>query len=371
MGTMESRGGSGEPFSVILPTLNEGDNIVPMIETLSRLYPGSNIIVVDDNSQDGTPQKAKELAARGLHVTVIDRDPKDRGLSASIFDGILASKTASFVVMDSDFQHPPERAGDLVAQLDQGNDMVVGVREDFSKLSSGRKMASWGANTMAATYLRYKKQPSTGDNMSGFFAGRTEMCQSIIRENMKRFERRGFKALFDILKFLPDGAKVAEVEFRFSERRSGISKLSSTIVISIMKQCGIWGKTLAAITSFFLTNMFGRYMAALILGLIITYGVLNLTDTVWTEELTYTILLAMLISLGYLVVANRLLFTVGSKDGIVRGLKLVFSGLSGFLVSLYVFYYVFDDISEAQMFALFTGFLIGFAWDSFGLNLKN
>jgi dolichol-phosphate mannosyltransferase len=368
---MESRGGSELPFSIILPTLNEGDNIVPMVETLSRLYPKASIIVVDDNSQDGTPKKARELAVKGIDVTVIDRDPKDRGLTASIFDGILSAKTETYVVMDSDFQHPPERAGDLAERLDEGFDMVVGVREDLDKLSFGRKMASWGANTMASTYLLFKRQPGTSDNMSGFFAGRTELCKSVIRENVAKFERRGFKALFDLLKFLPKDAKVAEVEFRFSERRSGTSKLSSTIVISIMRQCGILGKSLAAITSFFLTNMFGRYLAALILGLIITYGVLDLTDTVWTEELTYTILLAMLISLGYLVVANRLLFTVGRKDGIIRGMKLVFSMLSGFLVSLYVFYYVFDDINEAQMFAMFTGFLIAFAWDSFGLNLKN
>ena len=71
-------------FSVILPTLNEADNIVPIIETISKLYPSSKVIVVDDNSSDGTPEKVLERYPSSDRVKVIRRDPKDRGLTASI-----------------------------------------------------------------------------------------------------------------------------------------------------------------------------------------------------------------------------------------------------------------------------------------------
>lgn len=356
-------------FTIVLPTLNEGDNIVPMLEKLMELYPKASIVVVDDNSKDGTVQKAQRFG-EGRDVTVIERDPAKKGLTASIMDGIVAAKTEHFIVMDSDFQHPPASVADLVEKLHEGNDMVIGVREDRGKLSSARRFASWGADAMASSYLRFKRQQTSIDTMSGFFGGRTALCKSIIEKKGDKFEKRGFKALFDLLKFVPKNAKIAEVEFKFNSRRSGQSKLSSTIILSIMRQCGIGGKVLAISTSFFLTNVMGRYMAALMFGLLFTFGVFELTDTFLTPALTYSIVVAMFLAIGYLVVANKLLFTVDSKNGIVRGMKLVFSGFTGFLVILYVFYSIFSDITGVQMLSLFFGFGISFAWDSLSIVIK-
>jgi dolichol-phosphate mannosyltransferase len=369
-GNMESGWARTNSFSIILPTLNEGDNIVPMLETLVGLYPKASILVVDDNSKDGTAQKAKDFAAKGNDVTVIPRNAEDKGLTASIFDGIINAKTEYFVCMDADFQHPPTSVGNLVDKLHQGNDMAIGVRESKIELSSARKMASWAANAMASTYLRWKGQPRSGDIMSGFFAGKTDLCRTVILANEGKFERKGFKALFDLLKFLPKGSNISEVEFQFNSRRSGESKLSSTIIISIMRQCGIWGKVLAAGTAFFFTDMLGRYLAALILGLLFTFSVLNLTDTILTGEMFNSILWAMFLSISYLVVANKVLFKVGRRNGIVRGVKLVFTGFSGYLISLYTFYWVFSDINQAQMLSLFLGFGIGFIWDSTSVLMK-
>jgi len=368
---MESGWAGTNSFSIILPTLNEGDNIVPMLETLVGLYPKASILVVDDNSKDGTAQKAKDFAAKGNDVTVVPRDPKDKGLTASIFDGIINTKTEYFVVMDADFQHPPKSVGDLVQKLYDGSDMAIGVRESKIELSSARKMASWAANTMASTYLRWKRQPRSEDIMSGFFAGNAAMCREVIQKNGDKFERKGFKALFDLLKFLPKGTKISEVEFQFNSRRAGESKLSSTIIISIMRQCGIWGKGLAVATGFFFTNMLGRYLAALILGLLFTFGVLNLTNTTLTGDMVNSMLWAVFLSISYLVLANKVLFNIGKKDrSIVRGAKLVFTGFSGYLLCLAAFYWVFADINQAQMLSLFLGFGIGFLWDSSSIIMK-
>ena len=129
-------------FSVILPTLNEADNIVPIIETISRLYPSSKVIVVDDNSSDGTPERVLERYPSSDRVKVVRRDPKDRGLTASIMDGILKADTKYFVVMDADFQHPPQSLGGMVESLIGGNDLVIGVREDKMSLLFYRQIAS-------------------------------------------------------------------------------------------------------------------------------------------------------------------------------------------------------------------------------------
>ena len=367
---MESGWARTNSFSIILPTLNEGDNIVPMLETLVGLYPKASILVMDDNSKDGTAQKAMDFAAKGHDVTVVQRDPKDKGLTASIFDGIEHAKTDFFVVMDSDFQHPPTSVGDLVQKIHEGSDMAIGVREDKVELSSARMMASWAANAMASSYLRWKGQPRSTDIMSGFFAGRTKLCQDIISKNGPKFERKGFKGLFDLLKFLPKDAKISEVTFKFNCRRSGESKLSSTIIISIMRQCGIWGKSLAAFTTFFFIKIYGRYLAALCLGLLFTFGVLDLTNTVLTNDMINSMLLAIFLSISYLVMANYLLSKVGRRDGIVQGAKLVFTGFSGYLIGLYAFYWVFADITQVQMLSIFLGFGIGFLWDSSSMIFK-
>ncbi|OPY34521.1 MAG: Glycosyltransferase AglE [Methanomassiliicoccales archaeon PtaU1.Bin124] len=367
---MQSGWAGSNPFSIILPTLNEGDNIVPMLETLVGLYPKASILVMDDNSKDGTAQKAREFAAKGHDVTVVSRDPSDKGLTASIFDGIMHSKTDFFVVMDSDFQHPPTSVGELIEKMHEGSDMAIGVREDKVELSSARMMASWAANAMASSYLRWKRQPRSSDIMSGFFSGRTQLCQKVIRENDGKFERKGFKGLFDLLKFVPRDAKISEVVFKFNSRRSGESKLSSTIIISIMRQCGIWGKALAAATTFFIIDIRGRYLAALLLGLLFTFGVLRLTNTILTADMINSMLLAIFLSISYLVIANRLLSNVGRRDGIVQGAKLVFTGFSGYLISLYAFYWVFSDINTVQMLSLFLGFGIGFLYDSSSMIFK-
>jgi len=168
----------GKDFTVILPTLNEGDNIGPMIESLASLYPRSAILVVDDNSADGTVYKASNSPSARDRVKVITRDPKDKGLTASIMEGIMNTRTPYFVVLDADFQHPVETIAKFMRSLKGGSDLVVGTREDKMSMVLQRKLASSGANSLAKLYLRAKRQPYSKDTMSGFFGGRTGPCQA-------------------------------------------------------------------------------------------------------------------------------------------------------------------------------------------------
>ncbi len=234
--------------TIILPTLNEVDNIRAMLTTLTSLYPDQSILVVDDDSEDGTA-----AAVRGWggdeDVRVVVRDRSDRGLSASIYDGIRICRTPYFVVMDCDFQHPPGKVADLLHEMRDGADLTIGVRTDRSALTPFRRFSSSVAHVMAHCYLVFRSQPTSRDIMTGFFAGRTEIFQNVIEEREDELERKGFKALFDLLKLCPPGIDTREVEFDFMPRMAGESKISPLVIISILRQCGRGGKMVATLVS--------------------------------------------------------------------------------------------------------------------------
>lgn len=242
--------GMEDGCTVILPTYNEEANIGRMVSTLRTMYPGFEVLVMDDNSKDGTKGIVEAIAGSDPMVRFISRDPEDRGLSASIFDGIVHCRTRFFINMDSDFQHPPSALEGMHALLESGSDLVIGVRRDRSNLSSFmRWVGSWGAHYLAAFTLRMHDRQISSDIMSGLFGADAEMAQKVIREHSGDFQMKGFKALFDLMKYVPKDISISEYEFEFGERAGGESKLSSGIIISLLRQCDGWGVFLANMLS--------------------------------------------------------------------------------------------------------------------------
>lgn len=239
---------AGRDATIILPTLNEVDNIVHMLDALTGLYPDQMVLVIDDDSEDGTADAVKGWDGVG-QVSLIVRERSDRGLSASIYDGMMASETRFFIVMDSDFQHPPERVAALLDELREGADLVIGARNDRSALTPFRRFSSSVAHILAHYHLFLNSQPSSRDIMTGFFGGRTDVFQTVLRENQDRLERQGFKALFDLLRFCPPDIDVREVDFVFHPRKAGESKITPLVIISILRQCGRGGVIAAGILS--------------------------------------------------------------------------------------------------------------------------
>ena len=129
-------------FSVILPTFNEAENIEKMASTLFGLYPGIKVLVMDDNSQDGTIEICREIEKNNADFRINVRDIKDKGLTASAMEGIVKSETEYYIVMDSDFQHPPAILRKLMEELLSGSDMVIGRRSEKGALSTGRRLSS-------------------------------------------------------------------------------------------------------------------------------------------------------------------------------------------------------------------------------------
>lgn len=238
--------------TVILPTYNEEANIGNMIDCLRGLYPNFYIIVMDDNSKDSTKQIVEDIMKKDEKVKIVTRNINDRGLSASIFQGITETNTKFFINMDSDFQHPPSTLGAIYKKLNDGSDLVIGVRKDRTALSSfSRWVGSWSAHMLAVFTLKMHGKQATNDVMSGFFGGKTELFQKVIKEFCPKFEMKGFKALFDLMKYVPDNIKISEELFEFGERQGGESKISANIVFSILRQCDGWGRFLADVGSKF------------------------------------------------------------------------------------------------------------------------
>jgi dolichol-phosphate mannosyltransferase len=252
-------------FTVVLPTYNEVENISIMVEELFRLYPGVSVSIIDDGSKDGTVESVLALQKEHDRLTLLRRDPSNRGLTASLMEGISSVKTDFYIVMDADFQHPPASVADLMSKVSGGADLVVGVRVNKGPLTITRRIASSGAHKLAASYLWLRRKQRSRDLMSGFFGGRTVVARSVISEHGNKFERKGFKVLFDLLKNAPSDIKMEEAQFVFGERAGGESKLNSDIILSVMKQCGLAGKMLGTSIQLLVISKAARVIGLLIL----------------------------------------------------------------------------------------------------------
>jgi len=230
--------------TVILPTYKEVSNIGNMVTALKELYPNFRILIMDDNSDDGSKESVEALQERFQGIRFVVRDRDDKGLSASIFQGIMECETPFFVNMDSDFQHPPSAVGDIYNSL-KDTDLCIGIRDDRTALPFMRWIFSWAAHAMTCFVLKFRGKQISHDVMSGLFGGRTELFKDVINENENDFERKGFKALLDLMKYSPDDITISEISFIFGERQAGESKLSSKIILSVLRQCGRLGKFVA------------------------------------------------------------------------------------------------------------------------------
>jgi dolichol-phosphate mannosyltransferase len=231
------------PTAIIVPTLQEVDNILPLVEQIEQTkVPFSEIIFVDDGSTDGTREKIRALTT-AHRVRLIERDGAERGLAGAIIAGANASSADVFVVMDADLSHPPEKIPALLQPiLTNEADLVIG-----SRYIPGGATPGWPAwrrfLSRVASALAY---PLTGvhDSMGGFFA--------IRRECLLRFgnQAAGFKIVFETIVRGRKTLRVHEVPIVFRDRTRGMSKMSFAQAIRFalawLRAIGRWlteGKT--------------------------------------------------------------------------------------------------------------------------------
>ena len=224
-----------ESLSVIIPTYNESQNILDMLRAISNNLPSSvesEIVVVDDNSPDGTAHIAEEYAKNSnktrLSVKVIHR-PSKQGLSSAILAGIESAKGETIIVMDSDFSHPPETIQKMLDELQNPQcDIVVASRYVKGGSVIGwpfkRRLISKSATKIAQHGLGIKIK----DPMSGFFAFKRYIIKSI------KFDAIGYKMLLELL-VKTKGTIVKEIPYSFTNRKLGSSKLDLSVGLDYVR----------------------------------------------------------------------------------------------------------------------------------------
>ena len=218
-------------FTILIPTLNEEKNIKRLIDTILSLYPSINITVIDDGSTDDTVKLVNEF---NDVVSLINRKHNQiKGLSISIKDGIFSVKTKYFMVIDGDFQHPPEAIQEAITCSDENPKFIIGYRIKVEEWPFLRKLMSQGAKFLATISLLFRRKKVPKDIMSGFFGGNTTYIQTLLQENS--IEDTGYKILFDLLKAAPRDVSISQFGYVFKNREFGDSKIGKKQMIAFLR----------------------------------------------------------------------------------------------------------------------------------------
>ncbi|OGS35964.1 MAG: hypothetical protein A2293_09195 [Elusimicrobia bacterium RIFOXYB2_FULL_49_7] len=216
-------------LAVIIPTYNEKDNIILLLEKLDVVLSKTayEIIVVDDNSPDGTWNVVSKAAIKTPEIRCIRRIGR-KGLSSACIEGMLSSTAPFLAVMDADLQHDETILPFMLEELKRGGlDIVLG-----SRYVNGGGMEGWAksrifASRAATDFAKAVTGISVQDPMSGFFMVRREYFESVVT----RLNSRGFKILLDLLMSSHVPPRFKEIPYQFRLRHYGTSKLSVKVIM--------------------------------------------------------------------------------------------------------------------------------------------
>ena len=214
---------------VCLPTYNERENLERMIEALADK--GVSVLVIDDNSPDGTGRLADRLAAQNGHVRVLHRRRKE-GLGPAYLAGFAQAledpETQLVLEMDADFSHDPDDVPRLIAAA-QDADLVLG-----SRYVEGGSIGNWGRvrrfiSSGGSWYARVLLGVGIRDLTCGFRCYRREVLETI---DLGAIDSRGYAFQIEgTYRTLRAGFRVVEIPIRFIDREHGGSKMSRSIVL--------------------------------------------------------------------------------------------------------------------------------------------
>ena len=217
--------------TVCLPTYNELENLEAMVRALGGvLREGDRVLVIDDNSPDGTGELADRLAAELPYVGVLHR-PEKEGLGPAYIAGFqraLADGAELVLEIDCDFSHDPADVPRLIAAVEEGADLALG-----SRYVPGGGTENWGLvrrliSRGASIYTRVLLMP-VSDATGGFKCFRRRVLESI---ELDTIDAAGY--VFQIettFRALRKGFRVVEVPIRFVDRTEGVSKMNRGIVV--------------------------------------------------------------------------------------------------------------------------------------------
>jgi glycosyltransferase involved in cell wall biosynthesis len=225
---------------VVMPTYNERENLSAMVKRIEASVPQADILVVDDNSPDGTGLLADRLASADPRVHVVHRKVK-AGLGAAYIEGFewaIARGFGVIVECDADGSHQPEELPRLLAALDD-HDMVIGSRWVKGGVVIDwpvpRMVLSRGGSAYARAVLSLRQRDVTG----GYRAFRSDALAAI---DLARVTSQGYSFQIEMLwRASRAGLRIAEVPITFTERQFGVSKMRGMIVLEAMVRVTAWG----------------------------------------------------------------------------------------------------------------------------------
>ena len=229
------------PVVVVLPTYNEAENIVGFLRAVRQAVPDADVIVVDDNSPDGTAGLAEETASELGRIKVLHRAGK-QGLGAAYRHGFTTAFDEGYdaiVSMDSDFSHDPATIPTMLQLIIDGADAVVGSRyvpggSTVDWPLHRRLLSKWG-NRYTAAVLRLPVRDCT----SGFRAYRADALRAI---DPASTTAEGYAFLTELVrKLIANGSKIVETPIVFRDRQFGTSKMSARIIAESMVLVTKWG----------------------------------------------------------------------------------------------------------------------------------
>jgi dolichol-phosphate mannosyltransferase len=225
---------------VVIPTYNERENIGWMVGRLRAAVSRADVLIVDDNSPDGTGALADRLAAEDTQVTVLHRAVKS-GLGAAYLAGFAVALERGYDVigeMDADGSHQPEQLPFLLAALEDA-DLVLGSRwvpgGSVVNWALSRKALSVGGNVYTRLLLGLPVKDVTG----GFRLFRRSTLETI---DLSQVRSMGYCFQADLAwRTIQAGLRVTEVPIEFVERVRGESKMSRDVAVESLRRITVWG----------------------------------------------------------------------------------------------------------------------------------
>lgn len=347
-------------LAIILPTLNERGNLAPLVGRIETALgsAGWEVLIVDDDSRDGTADEARALALTDARVRVIQRIGR-RGLASAAMEGFCATAAPYCAVMDADHQHDPALLPKMLAALKAGEaDICVA-----SRFAEGASTANWAnpererLSGLANRIARGLTGVDLTDPMSGYFMLPTATARALV----PRLSGIGFKILLDLLATSDTPMRVREFPLDFAARREGTSKLDRAILFDFL--AGLYDKTMGRL----IPTRFALFGTVGALGVIVHFAVLTALLFVFEEGFTLAQGAAVLVAMSFNFWLNNYLTY---RDQRLKGWGAVLRGWVGFCLTCAVG--AFANVAVATLLesrgvfwalAALAGILIGSVWN--------
>ena len=299
-------------LSVIVPTYNERENLRPFLDSLEAVLTEVDyeVVIVDDDSPDGTSALARSLAQHDPRLRVVHRI-WSRGLSSATVDGILSTSSPYIAVMDADMQHDERILPQMLEKLRRESlDVVIGTRNaeggSMDEFSPGRVVLSQLGRRLSSLVSRTEMS----DPMSGYFV----LTRTYFHEVVHSLSATGFKILLDLIASSTRPVRIGEVPYTFRNRVHGESKLDILVGLEYLQL--LLDKALRGWlpVTYLIFSLVGT--CGLIANVILVDALLHLSDM--SFEAAQLMAGMLVIALNFLM-NNRLTF----RSARLRGARLI------------------------------------------------